>query len=177
MDFRQLLSPANIISLIRIPLAVVMIFVYQNRGVWFGILTLAIISDALDGYVARKTRPTRLGALLDPLCDKIFFGILTVFLLAVAAITPVQLFMLLFRDAAVTLLMLLALAAGKKGLLRDVKARLPGKIVTVGQFAGLCLIVLGAPGFQYLAYAVFILSIVAIADYYFSFSRKLRNAS
>jgi CDP-diacylglycerol--serine O-phosphatidyltransferase len=49
------------------------------RRVWIGIglLPLALICDALDGYVARRsrTRPSLLGADLDSLADVISFGV------------------------------------------------------------------------------------------------------
>lgn len=50
------------------------------RYLALGIFILAIISDAIDGYIARKFRQkTEAGALLDPLADK--FLLITAFIL------------------------------------------------------------------------------------------------
>lgn len=50
------------------------------RFVALGIFILAIISDAIDGYIARTLRQkTKAGALLDPLADK--FLLITAFVL------------------------------------------------------------------------------------------------
>ncbi|MCP4566725.1 MAG: CDP-alcohol phosphatidyltransferase family protein [FCB group bacterium] len=45
-------------------------------------LTVAAATDYLDGYLARKlNQQTRLGLLLDPLCDKIMAGVLALLLI------------------------------------------------------------------------------------------------
>ena len=43
----------------------------DNLPVAFFFFTLSFLSDALDGYVARKQGPTAKGAFIDALCDRI----------------------------------------------------------------------------------------------------------
>lgn len=69
-----LLTPANLVTLARIalaPLAFWMIIDQQSSwplvALWFVITT----SDFIDGHLARKQGPTRSGAFLDPLADKV----------------------------------------------------------------------------------------------------------
>jgi cardiolipin synthase len=64
----------NLISILRILLVVPLAFflLSKNYLVAFGLFFLAGISDALDGYLARRFNwSSRLGALLDPVGDKL----------------------------------------------------------------------------------------------------------
>ena len=67
------LNLPNLISLVRlfmVPLEIWLILV-GRYGLAFWILVAAGISDALDGFIAKRfDRRTRLGALLDPVADK-----------------------------------------------------------------------------------------------------------
>jgi phosphatidylglycerophosphate synthase len=67
----SLISISNGLSLARAPLA--LLFLQSN--VFFRVLAifLAMITDSIDGYVARKSGSTsRFGAILDPTMDKFF---------------------------------------------------------------------------------------------------------
>src|SRR5690242_17062875 len=67
------LNLPNLITLARllsVPLAVWLIL-GQRYGAAFWVFVGAGISDALDGYIAKRwNRRTRLGAILDPVADK-----------------------------------------------------------------------------------------------------------
>jgi CDP-diacylglycerol--glycerol-3-phosphate 3-phosphatidyltransferase len=61
----------NLITLLRFPLALA--FFQENP--WYRAIAifLAMISDSLDGYLARRYgKMSRLGTILDPLADKLF---------------------------------------------------------------------------------------------------------
>jgi len=65
---------ANWLTLLRILLIPVFVtlLVYRRPAVAFAVFCLASLTDMLDGYIARHGgRPTRLGAFLDPLADKL----------------------------------------------------------------------------------------------------------
>src|SRR5438445_9612143 len=67
------LNLPNLISLARLLLVPVTIWliISGRYGAAFWVLVAAGISDALDGYIAKRfDRRTRLGALLDPIADK-----------------------------------------------------------------------------------------------------------
>jgi CDP-diacylglycerol--glycerol-3-phosphate 3-phosphatidyltransferase len=75
------MTTANKITILRIilvPFFVVQMLYYTNSGnEWYRLLALlsfaiAALSDALDGYIARRyNQHSELGALLDPLADKL----------------------------------------------------------------------------------------------------------
>lgn len=45
----------------------------QRFGLGLGLFLLGVATDVLDGWVARRERPTLLGQFLDPLADKAFY--------------------------------------------------------------------------------------------------------
>lgn len=82
------MSFANKITIFRIlsvPFFITVLVYYTPekdylRLIALAIFTLAIISDAIDGYIARiKKQKTKAGAILDPLADKIL--LITAFIL------------------------------------------------------------------------------------------------
>lgn len=72
----------NILTLMRITGAVLLLFIKPLSALFFIIYLICGASDALDGYIARKTNSTTpFGASLDSVADAIFIGaILCVFL-------------------------------------------------------------------------------------------------
>jgi cardiolipin synthase len=149
------------VSAARIPLAVAFALA-DSPAVRVAILAAAAASDLLDGWLARRLGPSRLGALLDPLTDKLFM--LTAFgMLALAgALHPVEVLGVLLRDIVAPL----GIAAG--ALLRrpfTVPARAGGKAVTVGQSLTLVAWLLGSPLLRPLAWATAAMALYALADY------------
>ena len=75
------MTTANKISIVRILLVpffiAQMLYYFGGAGDWYRLLAvtsfgLGVISDALDGYIARRyNQRSELGALLDPLADKL----------------------------------------------------------------------------------------------------------
>ena len=77
---KEFLYVPNILSLIRIVILPAIVFGLTKDSSFHRILTLslmivAIISDGLDGYVARKLKQeSALGKILDPVADKFWIG-------------------------------------------------------------------------------------------------------
>jgi len=78
---RPLLNVANQLTLVRIAVIPLLILIYYSHYDWrfwvSGVLfTLAGITDALDGYIARKYNlSTPFGAFLDPVADKLLVAV------------------------------------------------------------------------------------------------------
>ncbi len=66
-----MLNLSNSLSLLRAPLA--FFFLFENTTLRLVAIILAMITDSIDGYLARRTHSvSRFGAILDPAMDKFF---------------------------------------------------------------------------------------------------------
>jgi CDP-diacylglycerol--glycerol-3-phosphate 3-phosphatidyltransferase len=126
-------NQVTLVRLVLLPLPVAMI--YQGSRAWMlGALFIFILlglTDALDGYLARKYGSTPLGALLDPIADKIFLvaGFVP---LADHQIIPTTFVVVLFvRELGVTFLRSVALEEGFQ-----FKTSKAAKLKTTVQMAG-----------------------------------------
>lgn len=113
------LNLPNLITLGRlmlVPLAVWLI-VNERYGLAFWVLVLAGVSDALDGYIAKRFNwQTRLGALLDPIADKALLVSLYVTLGIAGRLPSWLVILVVFRDAMIVggFLLIQAIAASHR---------------------------------------------------------------
>ena len=80
----RILTLANAISIIRILLSIPLIMLLDEDKLWqaFVIIILIVLSDFLDGYVARKADEiTNFGKLIDPVADKICMMVVAIYLI------------------------------------------------------------------------------------------------
>ncbi len=119
MPFEPLLNVPNLLSLVRIPLAIVL-FVCIAQDAWLTgliVFTVACVTDWLDGWWARRYGPlTLVGRNLDPLADKILVCGAFIYLLLVqgAGIEPWMVVVVVGRELAVTGIRGMVEATGKK---------------------------------------------------------------
>jgi CDP-diacylglycerol--glycerol-3-phosphate 3-phosphatidyltransferase len=110
---RDLLLIPNILSVCRIALLAVPAYMISTRDPGLRIPTLCfiglgIITDLLDGYLARRLNMVSdLGKILDPLADKISTGVLVVFLNIYEDFPLWAVVLVLSRDFAVLVLSLI----------------------------------------------------------------------
>jgi phosphatidylglycerophosphate synthase len=160
----ELLNPANILSLARVPLGALILLFFNDKTIVISLLLIAGISDALDGFIARKLGPTKIGAILDGTCDKIFTLTILIFL-SINIINPLEFTVFLMRDIYVIFLaIILFFDPRKKYLGAQIKARWPGKLTTVVQYVLIASIVVFGND-HYLFYFIGIISSIAIIDY------------
>ena len=155
------LAPADLLTALRLPLAVLFIVV-QNPGWRLTILGVAAASDLLDGLVARRFGSSRLGAFLDPVADKLFmlaaFGVVAVS----GRLTLYEIAGVLLRDLAATLAFVATLFSGRPAAM---PARLGGKAVTLAQVLTLLAFVTDSSLLRPLAWATGAIGLYAIWDY------------
>lgn len=100
------LNLPNLITLARllsVPLAIWLIL-GQRYGVAFWVFAGAGISDALDGYIAKRwNRRTRLGAILDPAADKALLTGVYLTLAVVGQLPAWLVFLVILRDVLIVL--------------------------------------------------------------------------
>lgn len=109
MNFRELLYISNLVSLSRValvPVAGYLLYLGDFRSSLYclGVIIFAGLTDALDGYLARKlNQVSQLGLILDPLTDKIF-AISLVIMLLIFREFPIYLAVAIFARDFVILL-------------------------------------------------------------------------
>ena len=155
----------NLISLSRLVMAVAFVYFATRPAIAVAILCLAGISDWLDGYLAKRLgQQSRFGTLLDPVCDRLFVVPVLATLVAVHGLPLWQLLVLVSRDlfnsAGV-----LALWLRRPALVRELRPRRSGKVVTSLQFWSVVHVLLGLPGFWIALAAVALASVWAFVDY------------
>jgi cardiolipin synthase len=166
---------ANKITILRIVLIPVFIILFlQQVYPWPAIIfTATIITDALDGFVARRRKQaTPLGAFLDPLADKLLM--LSSFLTAVyLQIIPLWVFVvILSRDLLIVLGWVIGYFITNS---TEIQPRFLGKLTTVMQMLTIWVILLGAPvdGLRRLLIAMVIVTALSGVDYVITGSKKL----
>ncbi|MBZ0135775.1 MAG: CDP-alcohol phosphatidyltransferase family protein [Planctomycetes bacterium] len=174
-----IVSLPNLLTLVRLPMAVAVWLVAPWPWVLFGLMAAAAASDMLDGWFARRMRarrqaqglPTRglgekggRGAWLDPLCDKTF--VVSV-ILAVWVFYDPPWWLIPLIGAREILLVPLVLAwrlkPGHADL--DLRAGGSGKLATVMQFAALWSILLGSAYAPAWGVVSAVIGLVAVFEY------------
>lgn len=154
-------TAANIASVSRVPLAAVFALV-SEPAVRVLVLAVAAATDLLDGWLARRVGPSKLGGMLDPVTDKVFMLTAFTVLALSRALTPAEIAGVLLRDILAPLGYVTSVVLRRPFA---VPARAGGKAVTVGQSLTLCAWLLGSPLLRPLAWATGAIAIYAIADY------------
>jgi len=73
ISLSDLARPSNLLSLLRVPLAVAFPYAAKRPRAAFAVMAAAAATDVLDGWVARRRgEATPMGAIIDPIADKIF---------------------------------------------------------------------------------------------------------
>ena len=172
----------NALTVLRIFLVPVLVVVLLTRtrtdgGLLLGvaIFGLAVLTDYLDGYFARRrNQVTRLGTLLDPLADKLLTAAAFLSLVEMDAVPAWMVMIILGREFAVTGLR--NVAAGRGYL---IPASGLGKGKMVAQVVAIVLLLLGRrfdilrlPGLAAL-WLVVILALVSGIDYFRTFWREV----
>ncbi|MGV8172393.1 MAG: CDP-diacylglycerol--glycerol-3-phosphate 3-phosphatidyltransferase [Candidatus Woesearchaeota archaeon] len=142
---RNSINLANKITLSRvlgIPLFIIIFFAGFRYSNYFAalIFTLLISLDLLDGYVARKyNQVTEIGAMLDPLADKLLVSAALIFLIG-RGVDAWMAYVILARELIVTGLRSLATLKGK-----SIHAKTSGKIKTFSQNIAILTVLISIP--------------------------------
>lgn len=90
MDMKSLPNLLTAFRICIVPLLVIIMFIPANGARWLALalFILAAVTDILDGYLARKYETqSDLGALLDPIADKVLVLASLVMLIAIGTLT------------------------------------------------------------------------------------------
>jgi CDP-diacylglycerol--glycerol-3-phosphate 3-phosphatidyltransferase/cardiolipin synthase len=135
---RELLLLPNVLSLLRIPLALAFPFVAASPALSLAVLAAAGATDVFDGWVARRlNQVTATGAIVDPIADKAFAVTVVVTLLARHDLPAWAVVPLLARELFEAPLLAWVFLTGRHrgARLDEAAANVPGKAATIAQFA------------------------------------------
>ena len=172
-----MLTLANRLSIFRIliiPAFITAIMYYTPekdflRLVAVAIFLIAALSDALDGYIARKRgQRTKLGMFLDPLADKLLMAAVYICLALVQSLperfkfAPWVVIMVISRDVIIILGATIIFMVNQKLTISSTKL---GKITTFFQMATVLALLLQLPFFSILLYTMVSLTAISCLDY------------
>lgn len=152
---------ANIITITRLLLIIPFGILLYNKGIQnlvpACLFTFIIITDFLDGYVARKYKQvTKFGKLLDPFVDKLLIVVTTIILI-IKNIIPIYSLYIFIRDIIIWILALTMMKKKKIVLAADIY----GKTKTVLHFLAL-LFVLIIGKWNIISFDLLVLSFVTL---------------
>jgi cardiolipin synthase len=178
------LSIPNLITLGRILLVPVVVWAIASGEmlVAFGLFLIAGLSDAVDGFLAKRFNMTsELGAYLDPLADKALIVSIYVTLGIAGTIPRWLVILVVSRDIMIVGAVMLSWLIGSP---LKVKPLLVSKLNTVAQIGFACL-VLASLGFgfradlpiQLLMGLVAVLTLLSVAAYVGEWVRHMNNVT
>ena len=184
MKMPKALNVPNILSLSRVFLVpVIMVFFtlrsqFSYAGHWnVGDLLagmffiLASITDAFDGYIARKKKlVTTLGKFIDPLADKIMVVAVLISLVEMGRVPSWMVVVIIAREFIVSGLRMVAATEGVV-----IAASKWGKIKTVSQMIGIIFLIFSIPGGIPIMWIATILTIWSGCDYLLKGAALLEN--
>ncbi len=158
---RPLVQQPDVLTALRLPLALAFLLV-DGTAERLVIVAVAALTDFVDGIWARRIGGSRLGAVLDPVCDKVFIVVAFAVVYRGGVLTPLELLGVLLRDLVAIGAFLATWALRRPTTL---PARAGGKAVTVGQLLTLVAFLAGSDLVRPLAWATAAMAVYAIADY------------
>jgi CDP-diacylglycerol--glycerol-3-phosphate 3-phosphatidyltransferase/cardiolipin synthase len=125
----------NVISMLRLPLAALFPLVVEDAPAALAVLAAAGLTDVLDGWLARRSgQTTTVGAVVDPIADKVFAATVVVTLLYHRQMPGWALPALLAREILEAPLVIWVLLKRRERR-SEARANVPGKLATTVQFA------------------------------------------
>ena len=164
---------SNILTLLRIPAA--FMFIVDNVAVRLAAIALAVVSDLLDGYIARKHGTvSQLGAMLDPVVDK-FFMFFSLGILVATGYMPIWAMLCMLSREICLIIFGIYLSFSKSWDKLEFRSIIWGKATTAAQFVVLILVVLGL-ALPWYIYALFIpVGIMTVISLYKGFKDDSRT--
>ncbi len=176
-----MLNLPNILASIRIILAPLMFWVILNPQVFTNngwdiswnyyfaslLFVLASATDFFDGYIAREwDQSTLLGAILDPLADKMLTLAAFLGLMLEGSASPWAIYIIIVRELFITGLRTVALSEGI-----SVKASWAGKVKTVSQMFAIGFLLMHWSGGDILLWIAVVLTLYSGAEYLWGFKQ------
>ena len=178
-----MLNLPNLLASLRILIAPIMFWVVLNPQVftqngyditwnyYFASLlfVLASVTDFFDGYIAREwNQTTMLGAILDPLADKMLTLAAFLGLMMEGSASAWAIYIIIVRELFITGIRIVAVSEGV-----DVKASWAGKVKTVAQMIAIGFLLMHWPFGEELLWFAVALTLYSGLEYLWGFRKAL----
>ncbi|HWP36766.1 MAG TPA: CDP-alcohol phosphatidyltransferase family protein [Gemmatimonadales bacterium] len=158
---RPLVTPPDLLTALRVPLALAFLLA-DDTNARLVVVLAAAASDVADGIWARRLGGSRIGVVLDPVCDKLFMVTTFAIVCASGQLPLLEFLGVLLRDIVAFVAFLTTVVLRHPTTL---PARAGGKAVTVCQILVLLAFLTGSELLRPLAWATAAISLYAVADY------------
>ncbi len=181
----MILNLPNILAFLRIAMAPLMYWFLVDRDSsifsnidesWLDYFTallfvLASITDFFDGFIAREwNQKTELGAILDPLADKMLVLAAFLGLMVIGRANPWAIYLILTREFFITGI---RVASASKGY--SVSASMAGKVKTVAQMFAIGFLMMNWPFANTLLWLAVFLTLYSGFEYVSGYIKKASN--
>lgn len=178
-----MLNLPNLLAFLRILLAPIMFWIILNPSLFTDagyhiswsyfaaslIFVLASVTDFFDGYIAREwNQMTMLGAIIDPLADKMLTIAAFLGLMMVGEASAWAIYIIIIRELFITGIRTVALSEGL-----DIKASWSGKIKTVVQMIAIGFLLMHWPFSTELLWLAVALTLYSGFEYLWGFRKAI----
>ena len=181
----MILNLPNFLALLRVAMAPLMYWFLVGRdSSFFGdmheswmdyfaalLFVLASSTDFFDGFIAREwNQKTELGAILDPLADKMLVLAAFLGLMVIGRANPWAIYLILTREFFITGI---RVASASKGY--SVSASMAGKVKTVAQMFAIGFLMMNWPFANTLLWLAVFLTLYSGFEYVLGYIKKVGN--
>ncbi|QCD52595.1 CDP-diacylglycerol--glycerol-3-phosphate 3-phosphatidyltransferase [Campylobacter sp. RM16192] len=177
------LNLPNLLAFCRILLAPAMFYILVNANTHFEsvhiswinyfaglIFVIASVTDFFDGYIARKwDQKTKLGAIIDPLADKMLTLAAFLGLMMMDRANPWAIYLILIREFFITGFRVVIASEGL-----NLAASMAGKVKTVFQMIAIGFLIMQWPFADALLWLAVALTLYSGFEYIFAYVRYAR---
>ena len=170
--FRILLAPLMFFMLVNAPEIFAQIHISWINYFAALIFVIASVTDFFDGYIARSwDQKTKLGAILDPLADKMLILAAFLGLMMLGRASAWAIYLILVREFFITGFRVVMASDGV-----EVAASMAGKVKTVSQMFAVGFLLMSWPGGELLLWIAVALTLYSGFEYIFAYAKAMRKS-
>jgi len=170
--FRILLAPLMFFMLVNAPEIFTQIHISWINYFAALIFVIASVTDFFDGYIARSwDQKTKLGAILDPLADKMLILAAFLGLMMLGRASAWAVYLILVREFFITGFRVVMASDGV-----EVAASMAGKVKTVSQMFAVGFLLMSWPGGKLLLWIAVALTLYSGFEYIFAYVKAMKKS-
>ena len=170
--FRILLAPLMFFMLVNAPEIFAQIHISWINYFAALIFVIASVTDFFDGYIARCwDQKTKLGAILDPLADKMLILAAFLGLMMLGRASAWAVYLILIREFFITGFRVVMASDGV-----EVAASMAGKVKTVSQMFAVGFLLMSWPGGELLLWIAVALTLYSGFEYIFAYVKAMKKS-